>query len=157
MGQENHTDVVRLILEKHSNTEGALLPILHDVQDTLGFIPNEAIDQIGKGVNRSRAEVHGVVSFYHHFRTKKPGAHVIQVCRSEACQSMGGEETIAEFKRQLDIDFHETSTDDRITLEAVYCLGHCACAPAVMVDGVPRAKVKTSDVSDLLSDLGAMK
>jgi len=157
MGQENHVDVVRSILERHSSTEGALLPILHDVQDTLGFIPNEAIDQIAKGVNRSRAEVHGVVSFYHHFRTKKPGTHVIQVCRSEACQSMGSEEVIGELKRQLNIDFHETTADDRVTLEAVYCLGHCACAPAVMVDGAPRAKVKTSDVCDLLGDLGVMK
>ena len=149
----DHEAVVSAALEKYSSTEGALLPILHEIQDALGYIPPDTIDVIGKGINRSRAEVHGVVSFYHHFRTHKPGRHIIQVCRSEACQAVGALGVIEKLKRTLGIDFHESTSDGQITLEPIYCLGHCACAPALMVNGEPRAKMTPDLVDSLVNEL----
>ena len=153
MVSTDHEAVVSEALEKYSSTEGALLPILHEIQDALGYIPPDTIDVIGKGINRSRAEVHGVVSFYHHFRTHKPGRHIIQVCRSEACQAVGALGVIEKLKRTLGIDFHESTSDGQITLEPIYCLGHCACAPALMVNGEPRAKMTPDLVDSLVNEL----
>ncbi len=153
MVSTDHEAVVSAALEKYSSTEGALLPILHEIQDALGYIPPDTIDVIGKGINRSRAEVHGVVSFYHHFRTHKPGRHIIQVCRSEACQAVGALGVIEKLKRTLGIDFHESTSDGQITLEPIYCLGHCACAPALMVNGEPRAKMTPDLVDSLVNEL----
>ncbi|MDA0237091.1 MAG: formate dehydrogenase subunit gamma [Proteobacteria bacterium] len=155
MGNTDHKAVISAALEKHASTNGALLPILHEIQDVLGYIPTDAIDVIGKSINRSRAEVHGVVSFYHHFRTQKPGRHIIQVCRSEACQAVGSEKIIDKLKLSLGIDFHESTLDGQITLEPIYCLGHCACAPALMVNGEPRAKMTSDQVESLLNELRA--
>ena len=153
MVSTNQEAVISAALEKHSSTEGTLLPILHEIQDALGYIPSDTIDVIGKGINRSRAEVHGVVSFYHHFRTHKPGRHIIQVCRSEACQAVGALGVIEKLKRTLGIDFHESTSDGQITLEPIYCLGHCACAPALMVNGEPRAKMTPDLVDSLVNEL----
>ena len=153
MVSTDHEAVVSAALEKYSSTEGALLPILHEIQDALGYIPPDTIDVIGKGINRSRAEVHGVVSFYHNFRTHKPGRHIIQVCRSEACQAVGALGVIEKLKRTLGIDFHESTSDGQITLEPIYCLGHCACAPALMVNGEPRAKMTPDLVDSLVNEL----
>jgi len=153
LGNTEYQAVVSSALEKHSRTEGGLLPILHEVQDALGFIPSDAIDLIGKTINRSRAEVHGVISFYHHFRSHKPGEHIIQVCRSEACQAMGAVAVIEKLKDKLKIDFHETTPDGKITLEPIYCLGHCACAPAVMIDGVPKAKMSVARMNEIVDEL----
>jgi len=119
--------------------------MLHAIQDDLGFVPEAAVPSIAKALNLSRAEVHGVITFYHHFRSHAPGRHVIQVCRAEACQSMGAESLLARLRDRLGIDLHGTTTDGAITLEPVYCLGNCACAPAVMVDGELRGRV-TDDV-----------
>ena len=110
---------------------------------------------IGKSINRSRAEVHGVVSFYHHFRQQKPGKHIIEVCRSEACQAMGAADVVEDLKNKLGIDFHETTADAQITLEPIYCLGHCACAPALMIDGVPKARISVDQLDGLIADLRA--
>ena len=99
--------------------------------------------------------MHGVVSFYHHFRTHKPGRHIIQVCRSEACQALGANDVIDKLKRTLAIEFHESTSDGQITLEPIYCLGHCACAPAFMVDGEPRAKMTSERVDNLINELRA--
>ncbi len=157
LGNTDYEAVVKTALEKHSNTEGGLLPILHEVQDELGYIPSDAVNLIGKAINRSRAEVHGVISFYHHFRNHKPGEHIIQVCRSEACQAMGAVTVIEDLKKKLEIDFHETTSDGKITLEPIYCLGHCACAPAVMVDGVPKAKMSSDQMDGIVNELRALK
>jgi formate dehydrogenase subunit gamma len=119
--------------------------MLHAIQDDLGFVPEAAVPSIAKALNLSRAEVHGVITFYHHFRSHAPGRHVIQVCRAEACQSMGAEALLARLRDRLGIDLHGTTDDGAITLEPVYCLGNCACAPAVMVDGELRGRV-TDDV-----------
>jgi formate dehydrogenase subunit gamma len=113
---------------------GALLPILHDVQAALGYIPKDAVALIAHQLNLSRAEIHGVISFYHYFRTEKPGRHVLQLCRAEACQALGAAQLEAHAKRALGIDFHGTTADGAVTLEAVYCLGNCALGPSVMLD-----------------------
>ena len=121
-------------LERNRDKAGALLPVLHDVQDALGYIPEGAVPVIAHDLNQSRAEVHGTLSFYHYFRTRPGGRHVIYLCRAEACQSMGARELEGQVKRRLGIGFHETTTDGTFTLEPVYCLGNCACAPSVMID-----------------------
>jgi formate dehydrogenase subunit gamma len=113
---------------------GALLPVLHAVQDSVGYVPDDAVPLIAHELNLSRAEVHGVVSFYHHFRNAAPGRHVVRICRAEACQALGARALEAHAKKALGVDFHETTSDGAITLEAVYCLGNCGCGPSVLVD-----------------------
>jgi formate dehydrogenase subunit gamma len=113
---------------------GALLPILHAVQDALGFVPAESVPTIAKTLNLSRAEVHGVISFYHYFRNSKPGKKTIHLCRAESCQAMGSKKLESHIKNRLGIDFHETTADGEFSLEPVYCLGNCACSPAMQID-----------------------
>ncbi len=132
---ETLAESVGTIVARHSRREGPLLPILHNVQEEFGHIPSEALPVIARALNLSRAEVHGVVSFYHDYRTQPAGRHVLKVCRAEACQSMGGEAIAAQLKRALGVAFGQTSADGSVTLEKVYCLGLCACAPAAMLDG----------------------
>ncbi|MEX1058167.1 MAG: formate dehydrogenase subunit gamma [Natronospirillum sp.] len=112
---------------------GALLPILHAIQDTYGYIPSVAMGVVAKALRQTRAEIHGVVSFYHHFRTQPAGNHVIQVCRAEACQAVGGRELEAHAHQALGIGFHQTTLSEEFTLEPVYCLGNCACGPNIRV------------------------
>jgi formate dehydrogenase subunit gamma len=128
-------DTVLSVVERLKDTPGALLPILHGIQDALGYIPPAAVPLIADGLNLSRAEVHGVISFYHYFRDSKPGRHTIHLCRAEACQSMNQKATEAHAKQTLGVDFHQTTANGAFTFEPVYCLGNCACSPAMMVDG----------------------
>ncbi|KDP88354.1 formate dehydrogenase subunit gamma [Cupriavidus basilensis] len=130
---EARRDRIAHIVATRRDMPGALLPILHEIQDAVGYVPADALPEIARALNLSRAEVHGVVTFYHHFRDSKPGRHVIQVCRAEACQSVGSEALAAHAERVLGCGFHETTADGEFTLEPVYCLGQCACGPAVMV------------------------
>ena len=123
------------ILADHQGVEGSLLPILHAVQAAFGHVPQAAIPQIAKALNQSRAEVAGVISFYHDFRDAPAGRHVVKLCRAEACQAMGADALADHARARLGVDWHETSPDGRVTLEPVYCLGLCASAPAAMVDG----------------------
>jgi formate dehydrogenase subunit gamma len=123
------------IIAAHRTTEGAALPILHALQHELGFVPEEAVPLVASALNLSRAEVHGIVSFYHDFRRAAPGRHVLRLCRAEACQSMGADELAAEARDRLRVGWGETTADGRVTLEPVFCLGLCACAPAAMFDG----------------------
>lgn len=133
--------------------EGPLLPILHEVQSDLGFIPDEALVIIAEKLNLSRAEVHGVMSFYHDFRKEPAGRHVLKLCRSEACQSMGADGLIDAAKSMLGIDFHETTADGAVTLEPVYCLGLCSCAPAAMLDGDVHARLDADRMSKLIAEV----
>ena len=128
------TQVVLDCCARLSALPGALLPVLHAVQDALGYVPKDAVPLIAHALNLSRAEVHGVVSFYHYYRTEKPGRHVVQLCRAEACQAVGAAHLEAHAKRTLGVDFHGTTADGAVTLEPVYCLGNCALGPAAMVD-----------------------
>ncbi len=127
--------VAREIALRYGNKPDALLEILHDLQEDLGFIPEAALPALGKALNLSRAEVHGVVTFYHDFRREPAGRHVIKVCRAEACQAMGGNELVGMIERFLSVKLGQTTADGAITVEAVYCLGNCALSPAMMVDG----------------------
>lgn len=129
------TDRIAEILEAHQGLEGPLLPILHAIQAAFGFVPDTAVPQIAAALMLSKAEVHGVISFYHDFRSAPAGRHVLKLCRAEACQAMGADRVAGAVKAALGIDWHETTPDGRVTLEPVFCLGLCACGPAAMVDG----------------------
>jgi formate dehydrogenase subunit gamma len=135
MSGDSHDALVSEIADAYEGVEGATLPILHRVQEALGYIPDSALPIVAEALNISRAEIYGVVTFYHDFRREPPGRHVVKLCRAEACQAMGGREVAAHLKKRLGVDFGETSPDGRVTLEAVYCLGLCATAPSAMVDG----------------------
>jgi len=137
----------------HRHLPGALLPILHAIQDKLGFIPPDATATIASGLNLSRAEVSGVLSFYHDFRSAPPGRHVVKLCRAEACQSMGSLALEARVKSRLGIDFGETTRDGALTLEPVYCLGNCALSPAIMIDGQLRGRVTAERFDALVASL----
>ncbi|MCW4150663.1 formate dehydrogenase subunit gamma [Halomonas sp. 18H] len=132
---------------------GALLPILHALQDRIGFIPESAVPIIADALHQTRAEVHGVISFYHHFRTTPPGRHVVQICRAEACQSVGARQLEAHAKARLGVDYHQTTADREITLEAVYCLGNCACGPSIRVDDSIRGRVTPDAFDELIDEL----
>jgi formate dehydrogenase subunit gamma len=129
------TDRIAEILAAHRGLEGPLLPILHAVQEAFGHVPDSAIPQIAAALTLSKAEVHGVVSFYHDFRSAPAGRHVLKLCRAEACQAVGADAVAGRIKAALGIDWHQTTPDGRVTLEPVFCLGLCACGPAAMVDG----------------------
>lgn len=134
---------------------GALLPILHAVQDAIGFVPPDAVDLIAKALNLSRAEIHGVVTFYHYFRTQRGGRHVVHLCRAEACQAQGAAALERHAKRSLGIDFHGTSADGAVTLEPVYCLGNCALGPALMIDEELKGRVSPERFDELIQSLRA--
>jgi formate dehydrogenase subunit gamma len=130
---------------------GALLPVLHAVQDALGYVPSAAVPLIADGLNLSRAEVHGVISFYHYFRDNPPGRHTIHLCRAEACQSMNQKALEAHAKKTLGVDFHGTTANGAFSFEPVYCLGNCACSPAIMVDGELYGRVTPDRFDDIVS------
>lgn len=125
-------EAVLRVVAANRTRPGALIEILHGVQAELGFIPPAAVPVLAQELNISRAEVHGVVSFYHYFRHSAPGQQTIRVCQAESCQSMGSDRLTEHVKKALGVDFHETTADGKFTLEPVYCLGNCACSPAVM-------------------------
>ena len=146
---------VNQALDQLGDLPGALLPVLHEVQHHLGYVPKDAVPAIAEGLNLSRAEVHGVISFYHHFRSEPAGAHVVQVCRAEACQAVGGRALEAHIKAKLGVDYGETTADGKVTLEPVYCLGNCACGPSVQVGERLHARVSAVGFDTLVSDLEA--
>lgn len=144
---------IELIIEDLVDKPGALLPILHEIQNQLGYVPESATPTIATRLNLSRAEVHGVISFYHHFSSKPRGKHIIEICRAESCQSVGGRDLEQYAKDQLKLDWYETSKDGQFTLEPVYCLGNCACSPAVRVGKQILGRVDTQRFDQLLADL----
>ena len=146
---------IAAIVERHRHRDGPLIEVLHDVQADFGCIPSGAVAVIARALNLSRAEVHGVVTFYHHFRTRPPGRHVLQICRAESCQAAGGRAIENHAQKRLGVGFGETTPDGRLTLEAVYCLGLCACSPAAMLDDEVHGRL-TPERLDALIDAGAM-
>jgi formate dehydrogenase subunit gamma len=142
---------IRRLAEARAAEAGALLPILHSIQDRLGYVPDAAVPIVAEVLNLSRAEVHGVITFYHFFRTTPPGKRTLYVCRAEACQSMGSRELENYARRKLGVDFHETTADGRLSLEPVYCLGNCACSPAVMIDETVYGRVTPQRLDEILS------
>jgi formate dehydrogenase subunit gamma len=136
------------IIEAHAGLEGPMLPILHAIQAEFGFIPEAAMRLVAARLNVSRAEVYGVVTFYHDFRQQPAGRHVLKICRAEACQAMGGAAQAAALLERLNIDWGGT-TPDGLTVEPVYCLGLCACAPSAMLDGTLHGRVDSERLEAL--------
>ncbi len=146
-----NADRAAAIIAEHAGQQGATLPILHALQHAFGCVPTDAVPMVARALNLSRAEVHGIVTFYHEFRREPPGRHVLRVCRAEACQAVGGGEVAEAVKRHLGVDWHGTTGDGAVTLEPVFCLGLCAIGPAALLDDTPLARL---DVDRLDSALG---
>lgn len=142
------------IIARYADVPGGLLPLLHALQDEVGHVPPAVVPDIARALNLSRAEVHGVISFYHEFRQQPAGRHVVQVCRAEACQSVGGRDLERHARDRLGVDFGETTGDGAVTLEPVYCLGNCACGPSVRVGDRVHARMTPDRFDQLLGKLG---
>jgi formate dehydrogenase subunit gamma len=143
---------VRRVLAQFKDRPGPLLEVLHAVQGAFGFVPPQAIGPIAQGLNLSRAEVHGVLTFYHHFRSAPPGRHVLQLCRAESCQAMGADALAAHAEARLGVPLGGSTPDGCFSLEPVYCLGLCACSPALLLDGEPHGRVSPQRLDALLEE-----
>jgi formate dehydrogenase subunit gamma len=153
MPESSVRERIETIVLDHAGRPGPLLLVLHAVQREFGFIPEDAVPWIAAALNLSRAEVHGVVTFYHYFRSAPAGQHVVQVCRAESCQAMQGEALAAHAQQRLQAEFHGTSADGKFSLEPVYCLGNCACSPAIMIDGELHGRVSNERFDALIGAL----
>ena len=142
------------IIAEHDHLEGATLVILHALQEAFGHVPEPAIPMIAQALNLSRAEIHGVFTFYHDFRHEPAGRHVLKLCRAEACQSMNAEAVAQSVLDHFDLDWGGTTPDGRLTVEATYCLGLCACAPSAMLDGEPIARLTPACVHEISREVG---
>ncbi|MCO7521689.1 MULTISPECIES: formate dehydrogenase subunit gamma [unclassified Pseudomonas] len=139
--ESNHLPLIQRVLAREKDSPGALLPILHAIQAGAGYIPDSAVGEIAHALNLSQAEVRGVISFYHDFRSAPPARHTLRLCRAESCQSRGAEALAAQLREQLGLDDHGRSADGALDLRPVYCLGACACSPALELDGQLHARV----------------
>jgi len=148
-------EIVESAIESHQGKIGALLPVLHSIQDTLGHIPSESVPMIARAMNLSRAEISGVMSFYHDFRSEPAGEHILHLCRAEACQAMGARELENHVKQRLGIDYGETTNNGLFTLEPVYCLGNCACSPSLRVNDDLHARVTAEKFDALIAQMEA--
>ncbi len=148
-----HSAVVQELLEKHRGVPGALMPLLHAIQERLGHIPPSAVPAIAGGLNLSRAEVHGVITYYHFFRQAPAGRHVVQVCRAESCQALGADALMAHAEQVFACKSHSTRADGEVTLEPVYCLGMCALSPAIQIDDRLHARMTPQKLDSLAAKL----
>ncbi len=149
---ENEAAVVVSAVQKFAGLPGALLPLLHAVQADLGYIPGDCVATIASGMGLSRAEVHGVISFYHDFHSEPQGHRIIHLCRAEACQAMGSRQLEQHVKTRLGIDYGETTVDGRFSLQPVYCLGNCACSPSIRIGDAVHARVGAVRFDQLLDE-----
>lgn len=133
-GNDWSPEAIRQEVSALQHEPGALLPILHAIQNRIGYVPEGAVPIIAEMLQQTRADVHGVISFYHHFRTRPAGSNVLEVCRAEACQARGGRALERHVQEKLGVDYHQTTADNEFTLEPVYCLGNCACGPSIRVN-----------------------
>lgn len=152
MAESWNVQRAREIIAQQQAAEGPMLPILLKLQETFGFISEEAMRLVAQSLNVTRAEVYGVVSFYHDFREAPAGRHVLKICRAEACQAMGGEAHASALLQGLGLEWGQTTPDGRLTVEPVYCLGLCACAPNAMLDGEPRARLDAQALQELAGE-----
>lgn len=152
-GTQDTLGTIDAVIAANRSLAGALLPMLHGIQDLLGYVPSTAVPRLANALNLSQAEVHGVLSFYHDFRTVPPGRHILRLCRAEACQAMGCDALETHLQQQHGLSFHETARDGSITLEPVYCLGNCACAPSLLVDGDVRGRVTQEKLDRWIQEL----
>ena len=142
-------------LTRHGRTRDRLLPLLHALQEDFGYVGDDAVPVVAAGLNLTRADVHGVVTFYHDFRRMPPGRRVVQFCRAESCQSRGSAALEPLLARTLGVTMGETRSDGVVTLEAVYCLGLCAIGPNAMIDGQPRARLDEAAIARLAQEIAA--
>ncbi|QFT68361.1 NADP-reducing hydrogenase subunit HndA [Labrenzia sp. THAF35] len=152
---EPTAEQISAVMEDFITLEGPLLPMLHGLQAEFGYVPQAAVELIAEALNLSKAEVHGVISFYHNFRKAPAGRHVVKICRAEACQAVGGEALGEAVLAKLGLDWHGTTRNGAVSLEPVYCLGLCACAPAAMVDGKVIGRVTEDRMTRILQEAGA--
>jgi len=145
--------LIQAHIQAHQHVPGGLMPLLHAIQDDIGYVPQSIYPEIAKALALSVAEVHGVVTFYHHFRTHPAGKHVLQICRAESCQAMGSAKLESELKARLGVDYHQTTQDGQVTLLPVYCLGNCGCSPAVMLDDEVHGRMDADKVSELIAEV----
>lgn len=145
---------VEAIAQRLKDRPGALMLILREVQDRFGYVPREGVPLIARALNLSRAEVHGVVTFYHDFRHRPPGRNVIRLCRAESCQAMGAVALAEHVRGRLGVEFGETTRDGEFTLEAVYCLGNCGCSPAMVLNDELYGRVSPERFDRLLAERG---
>lgn len=153
MTQTKLEQIARSIAAPLVDEPGALLPILHALQDHFGYIPSEAVATVAQLLFLSRAEVHGVISFYDWFQSEPGGGTTVYICRAEACRAMGAVAIETAAKQHLGIDFHQCSSDGRISLQPIYCLGNCACSPSVMVDEQLFSRVTSDKMIKILDDI----
>ena len=156
--QHAGTDMVSAampIIERWKDEEGPLLPILNGILREFGYVPRELLPTIADALNLTRAEVYGVVSFYHDYRENPPGRHVLKLCRAEACQSMGGDAIAERMQDLLGVKFGETAADGSVTLEEVYCLGLCACSPSAMLDGEVIGRIDEERAQEIAREMRA--
>lgn len=146
---------IKEIIDDLRDLEGALLPILHAIQESLGYIPKDAVETIAQELHLSRAEVHGVISFYHDFRNEPGGTHTVQICRAEACQAVGARQLENHAKLALGVNLGGTTKDGAISLEPVYCLGNCSCGPSIRIDDQVHARVDSRRFDELVGALSA--
>jgi formate dehydrogenase subunit gamma len=147
------SSAISRIVRELKDKPGALLPILHGIQEELGYVPEDAVPIIAIELNLTRAEVHGVVTFYHDFRSHPAGRHIVRVCQAESCQAAGSGALTTHAKQLLGIDFHQTTTDGSCSLEPVYCLGNCALSPSVMVDKEVYGRVNAQRFDEILEEV----
>ncbi len=145
------------IIEGLAHLEGALLPILHALQEAFGCIDARMVPLVAQSLNVSRAEVHGVVTFYHDFRDAPSGRHVLKICRAESCQSMGVEQLVERLRMAHRLEPGETSANGALTIENVYCLGHCALSPAALLDGEPIGRLDEARLDALVLQLSGAR
>lgn len=144
---------IQEVIASLKDKPGALLPILHGIQANLGYVPADLVPAIAGALNLSRAEVHGVISFYHYFRDTPPGKKTIHLCRAESCQAMGSAKLEAHVKNKLGIDYHETTQDGSFSLEPVYCLGLCACSPSMQIGDEVYGRVSAESFDSTIETL----
>lgn len=150
------SDIVTELLAHHGTRQDQLLPVLHGLQDSVGYVPPDQVDKIAAHFNLSRAEVHGVITFYHYFRSEPPARCVVQICRAEACQSMGGDQLLGHAEQALGCGLHGHSADGTFALEPVYCLGLCASSPALTINEAVFARVTPARFDALIADVKAV-
>ena len=150
--QVNPTAIVASAVQKYADVAGGLMPLLHEVQAGLGHIPRDSVAAIASGMGLSRAEVHGVISFYHDFHDQPCGQTTIHLCRAEACQAMGARKLEQHVKARLDVEFGGTTADGRFSLEPVYCLGNCACSPSIRIGDEVYARVDAARFDEILAE-----
>ncbi|MDB5717090.1 MAG: synthase subunit [Sphingomonas bacterium] len=153
--QDFDRDAALAVIASHVAMRGALLPMLHAIQEAIGFVPDALVPDIAEALNVSRADVHGVITFYHDYRRKPAGRHIVKICRAEACQARGGVAIEAAAAERLGVAMGETRADGQVMLEAVYCLGLCATGPSALVDGVPVARVDAAKLARIAVQVAA--